>query len=151
MKHVQKLICVMLAFLFIMSYYTFTYAVEDTGAVDTETPVSKLQTIGILKGDADGMIHEERQVSRAEFVVMLMRMLQMHDEKAAQPQIRLFSDVPLVHWAAADIEKAYNDKFSNRHPIVAGILAAGRAGTEAFKTDHKSIQSTTRRKTNYPM
>ena len=39
------------------------------------------------------------------------------------------------------IEENYNDKFSNRHPIAAGILAAGRAGTEAFKADHKSIKS----------
>lgn len=38
------------------------------------------------------------------------------------------------------VEKNY-DKFSNRHPVWSGIMAAGRAGSEAFKADHKSIRS----------
>lgn len=32
-------------------------------------------------------------------------------------------------------------KFSNNHPIVSSLLAANRAGKEAFKADHKSIQA----------
>lgn len=39
------------------------------------------------------------------------------------------------------VKKEYNDKFSNRHPLAGGLLAAGRAGKEAFKADHKSIQA----------
>lgn len=37
-------------------------------------------------------------------------------------------------------EKAKLRKFSDNHPIASSILSAGRAGTEAFKMDHKSIK-----------
>ena len=39
------------------------------------------------------------------------------------------------------IEDEYNKKFSNKHPIAAGIMTASRAGSTAFKADHKSIRS----------
>lgn len=39
------------------------------------------------------------------------------------------------------LKEDYDSKFSNRHPLVSSLLAAGRAGNEAFKADHKSIQA----------
>ncbi len=38
-------------------------------------------------------------------------------------------------------EKSKMRKFSDNHPIFSGVTAAGRASSEAFKADHKSIQS----------
>lgn len=43
--------------------------------------------------------------------------------------------------AKLEKDKAKIRKFSDNHPIFSGVAAAGRASSEAFKADHKSIQS----------
>lgn len=107
MKQIRTIMSVLLMCTCLLSVCT-VYGTDDEATTGALTPISKLQAIGIIKGDVDGQLHEERAVSRAEFVVMLMRLLQKHDDMAAMPQLRLFDDVPVTHWAAADIETAYD-------------------------------------------
>ncbi len=110
MKQIRTLLSILLVCLCTLSACIVSGAADvvEEPAVTTENPVSALQTLGILKGDTDGQMHEDRSVSRAEFVVMLMRMLRQHDDMAPKPSLALFVDVPTGHWAATDIEAAYD-------------------------------------------
>lgn len=63
------------------------------------------QAQGILAGYPNGTFGPERSMTRAEMVVMLNRSFRVAEPSKIS---HTFSDVPVEHWAAADIIKAAN-------------------------------------------
>ena len=64
--------------------------------------LNQMKEWGVMKGDANGNLHGERAISRAEFVVMLNRAFG-YQEMGANP----FTDVPDDAWYADDIRISY--------------------------------------------
>lgn len=64
--------------------------------------LNQMKEWGVMKGDANGNLHGERAITRAEFVVMLNRAFG-YQEMGANP----FTDVPDDAWYADDIRISY--------------------------------------------
>lgn len=77
---------------------------SDLGGHWSEPYVLDLMGKTILKGFPDGTVQPNRKLSRAEFVAMLIRALQV--EPLAPPAV-VYSDVPANHWASKEIALAY--------------------------------------------
>ncbi|HWI64816.1 MAG TPA: tandem-95 repeat protein [Symbiobacteriaceae bacterium] len=82
-------------------------AFADTRGHWAEQAIAALQAAGIMQGLPDGTFQPERAVTRAEFVTVVNRALGRGS--AAGPQVQVFPDVPLTHWAAAQITEAATD------------------------------------------
>ena len=64
--------------------------------------LNQMKEWGVMKGDANGNLHGERAITRAEFVVMLNRAFG-YQEMGPNP----FTDVPDDAWYADDIRISY--------------------------------------------
>lgn len=66
----------------------------------------KLQKLGLLKGDGDGLaIHNT--LTRAEGITMLLRLIGLEQEAAQAADESVFTDVSAEHWARNNIVYAY--------------------------------------------
>ncbi len=70
------------------------------------TDINKLGSKGILAGFPDSQYKPNMPIMRDEFASALVSALELQNVPDFQQQI--FKDVPLNHWANADIDKAYN-------------------------------------------
>ncbi len=77
-----------------------------TNSVTQGCDISKLAAKGILAGYPDRTYKPCLPILRDELASALVAGLELQDVPDFQQQI--FSDVPLGHWANADIDKAYN-------------------------------------------
>ncbi|AWB45963.1 hypothetical protein DCC85_18500 [Paenibacillus sp. CAA11] len=68
--------------------------------------IQAAQSTGLIKGYADGTFHPNATLTRAETVVIINRMFQLHGGLGLDDQVVAWSDVPAGHWAAEDIEIA---------------------------------------------
>lgn len=69
-----------------------------------EASIAKVQAIGLMQGYADGLFHPDGQLTRAEVVTVLNRLY--HRPHRSGVTKSTWSDVPLTHWASADVESA---------------------------------------------
>ena len=73
------------------------------------SPVSLLSSLGIIKGYEDGTFGPDRDVTRAEFSVMLMRAMSLSGVASNDMNGMPFKDVEsVVSWAGGDIKTAYS-------------------------------------------
>lgn len=72
----------------------------DVEATKYQDDVGFLSELGILKGYDDGTFLPEGNVTRAEFVSVLVRAFKLENQNDPQ---RIFYDVPTSHWAAENI------------------------------------------------
>jgi len=91
------------------------YAATSTEAIPAwaSAEIQAWQELGLLKGDADGLVRPGRAVTRAELAAMLSRVYGYEAGGAAS-----FADVPATAWYASDIAKV----------AAAGILQGDAAG-----------------------
>lgn len=108
----RKGICACLLAVLILLQGTGVFAMEETEAL------SLLSQLGVMQGYEDGGLHPERNVSRAEYMAMLMRTLGFEEIAGTLAEER-FADVPVTHWAAGYIRLAYDlgliDGYDERH------------------------------------
>lgn len=104
----QKVLAAAVAGVLLLSGFGLTYAAQDDAAAEA------LRTRGILEGDAQGELHLEAGITRAEFAKLLVRALELTEEEDLH-----FTDLPEGHWAYSDIAKA----------VRAGILNGFADGT----------------------
>lgn len=71
-------------------------------------PVSSLIEMGIITGDADGLFHPERTITRAEFAAMMARTVKALDLIAATRDEHVFNDIDGFGWATEYINTATN-------------------------------------------
>mgnify|MGYP004614219151 CR=1 FL=1 len=70
------------------------------------TAVSALFSLNIMRGYEDGSLHTEKQVSRIEFVTMVLRAIEADDMMGSLAQTNSFSDVANDFWGAGAAEAA---------------------------------------------
>lgn len=85
-----------------------------------EEPARKLIGLDIIKGFDDGSIKPDSDVTRAQFAVIVSKMLRLGD---VSPSTTKFKDVPANHWASGAIDLA----------VGRGIIAGYPDGT--FRPD----------------
>ena len=69
-------------------------------------PVSTLIELGVITGDADGLFHPQRTITRAEFAAMMARTLKALDLIAAARGEHEFTDLDGFGWAVEYINTA---------------------------------------------
>lgn len=75
-----------------------------TFAMTREEKISALQNKGIVTGYPDGSLGLDRPIKRSEVATLLTKIARAED--AAQNKTRVYSDVPLNHWANGYINVA---------------------------------------------
>jgi len=101
----KKLLCAILAICFLFS----TFALPAQAATDElYGEMYVLRDNGIIKGDPDGALRPESELTRAEFATILCRAAGIDKlaETADMADKGYFDDVPSSHWAAGYINAA---------------------------------------------
>ncbi|MBQ4516191.1 MAG: S-layer homology domain-containing protein [Clostridia bacterium] len=91
----KKIFSLLLAFCISLSLLVYVEA-EEIVAVSTESASELLFDMGLLKGDENGNLNGDSEITRAEFLMMLSRIM---PEYAGVKEIA-FTDVSADHWAA---------------------------------------------------
>ncbi|GHU49506.1 hypothetical protein FACS1894127_2880 [Clostridia bacterium] len=68
--------------------------------------VNALAALGIVNGYPDGTFGETRDISRAEIVALILRLLQLEGEAKAKAGETPYSDVPSNNWASGYVNLA---------------------------------------------
>jgi|GEM_PF-2345490 len=122
----------------------------DTGAQAADIDEMKLlQENGIIKGDENGDLRPDDELTRAEFATILCRAIGIEDiaRSAAMTEKAYFSDVAATHWAAGYINAAVEHKAINgfedgtfrpglsvtNEQVIKMLIAAWGYGEEAEK------------------
>ena len=79
-------------------------AEEGDGRVNTA--VAALSALDIMRGDEDGAFHPERQITRMEFVALVLRTLDLEDTASAVKNENMFQDVDISAWGAGAVNLA---------------------------------------------
>jgi hypothetical protein len=88
---------------------------SDLKSQNTSDEIKFLQENGIIKGDPNGDLRPDDELSRAEFAAILCRAIGIEElaQSAAMAEKNYFSDVPASHWAAGYINAAVEYKAIN--------------------------------------
>lgn len=78
----------------------------ETGNGKIDTAVSALSGLGIMRGYEDGSFHTEKEVTRMEFVTLVLRAMGIVDIVAGNGQSSSFPDVDASSWGAGAVETA---------------------------------------------
>ena len=84
-------------------------------AKQVTTSSSKLNQMGLMIGYEDGSLGLDKTITRAEFVTLVLRLLNMEPETAANYGYSSFYDT-YSHWAAQNIEIAASLGYVNGYP-----------------------------------
>lgn len=124
----KKLLAILLSVLMMLNFMSvFTLAEEeteqeefdtvtDTGYTDTvdseyEEAVQEITDLGIMHGYPDKTFRAKENITRAEFAVIVTRLMVIdHIAKATQPQ-QLYTDVEEDYWAAREIQLVTEKKY----------------------------------------
>lgn len=89
-----------LSFILILSIcFVQAGVVEAENKAETAYAVQDLYDLGIMKGDAQGNLNAEKDVTRAEFTALVVRAMARENSGGVQS----FCDVPYDHWANENI------------------------------------------------
>jgi len=145
----KKIIClILIACLFPVLFVVFVFANE----TQTDYGIDEMQILkenGIIKGDPNGDLRPDDALTRAEFAVILCRVIGAEElaKTAGMIEKEYFRDVPKTHWAAGYINTAAEYKaingYENRtfrpelavtnEQVVKMLVAAWGYGEEAEK------------------
>ncbi len=90
----------------VLMFSMFTFATETSAG-------NELKELGIIKGDENGNLNEDKVLSREEAVVILNRMMGVEKSADLMLDSSPFVDVPKDHWAAKQIAYAKLMKWTN--------------------------------------
>ena len=109
MKMTKKVLSVIIAMSMLFGTVTFAATYKDV-AQDKNyySAVSLLSALEIIKGYEDGTFGPDKNVTRAEFSVMLVRTLGLSGVGNSDPAGLTFKDLGTVAWAVSDIRTAYD-------------------------------------------
>lgn len=113
MKRFAKVMSLVLAMCILLgSFGTVSFAADFPDVANGASyypAVSLLTSLGIIKGYEDGTFGPDRNVTRAEFTVMLMRAMANSGVASNDLNGIPFKDLePVKEWAAGDIKTAYS-------------------------------------------
>lgn len=87
---------------------SFAAIPNDVKNTDYEEAVTLLTTLGILKGYSDGSFNPDATITRAEFAVIVTRILGLNEIKSNSNEMKRFDDVTSEHWAFDSIRTAFD-------------------------------------------
>ncbi len=100
----KKILCLILVIITVMSCSVFAKPVlHDLDECKSENDIVFLYNLGIIKGDENGYFNPQKDVSRIEFAVMLLRLMNLDVVNGGVAEDN-FIDIPKGHWA---YEEAY--------------------------------------------
>lgn len=100
----MKKICSLLVMLILLMQSSAYAAVSNA----VQKAVDDLSGLGIMTGDETGDMMLEKQLTRAEFSVLVVRVLNMESvAETLTEQVTYFADVPSSHWASSYINLLY--------------------------------------------
>ena len=110
-KRFSMLVALVMLLTSLIPSFTVNAAFSD---VSNDNPykeaISTLSALKVINGYEDGTFAPDKEISRAEFTKMIVYMLGMGDFSSP---ITSFGDVPLTHWANANIKTAYDLEIIN--------------------------------------
>lgn len=118
----KKIFTILLSAILLFSATGASARFADTEGLPCEEAVSVLNSLGIIRGDAENKFNPDSSLTRAELTAFILRLC----GGVATEGEDIFSDVPSSHWAYAEIGAAY------RMDIVDGI------GEGFFAPDEKA-------------
>ena len=85
-------------------------AVRPVRAAEWMTPyLEQVQEWGVMRGDSQGNLHEDRNITRAEFVTLVNRAFGYEEPSPSNP----FTDVNPNDWFAEDVSIAHQAGYFN--------------------------------------
>lgn len=69
--------------------------------------INKMAEEGLMEGYTNATFKPAQELTRAEFAAVMVKALGKAGMELQRPQNRVFRDVPLSHWAAEEIQAAY--------------------------------------------
>lgn len=110
-KRLSMLVATVMLLTSLIPSFTVNAAFSD---VSNDNPykeaISTLSAVKVINGYEDGTFKPDKDISRAEFTKMIVYMLGMGEFSSP---ITTFGDVPLSHWANANIKTAYDLEIIN--------------------------------------
>lgn len=103
----KRILSLILAVCMLLSFTAFA-----ADEVSEENVVQTIKALGIMRGDQYGNMDLGRNISRAEFVKMMVAASSFKDSVSEEGSgFSLFSDVKNTHWASELIRVAVNEKW----------------------------------------
>lgn len=108
----KKILCGIVALIMLLatmipvSANNITLIAEDYEATPA---ISVLNSLGIVVGDEKGNLNLDKDITRAEFSTILLRLMGVSNAANTQTAT-VFEDVPSSHWASGVINYCYNSK-----------------------------------------
>lgn len=107
----KKITTVIMVLILLISSISFA---GNTG--DQEKAAKNLVALGLIEGYGDGSLGLEKNITRAEFATLVVRLICKETEAKSNTDDTIFSDVKNNHWASGYINVAVAERLINGYP-----------------------------------
>lgn len=128
-KVMKKFINALLAFVLVFAMAVPALAAEDTAQANAAT---RLQNLDILQGYEDGSLGLDKDITRAEFATVAVRLLGLESAAEVSKGATAFKDVAATHWAAGYINIAVQQGLLKGYPDGTFKPSQNVSGVEAL-------------------
>lgn len=110
MKKISRILAIALCIALVMSSVAFAAVPSDVKGASLETAVGALMDAGAITGDTDGLFHPEANLTRAQVVAMIVKLV---DADGAETLVAPYADLSGYGWAAPYIKYANINGIAN--------------------------------------
>ena len=107
----KKTMVIIIALILLISSISFAGNTDDQ-----EKAAKTLVALGLMQGYGDGSLGLEKNITRAEFATLVVRLICKETEAKSNTDDTIFSDVKNNHWASGYINVAVAEGLINGYP-----------------------------------